>query len=76
MTETKLLEIINNNILMVNSQLKYRIQQLHKDSNFTTALLDEYDLIQNKKSKLTKSQRDQVVGFVGMCMIQMVKNGD
>ena len=32
--------------------------------------------IQDKKSYLTKSQRDQIVGFVGLCMIKMTKGND
>ena len=42
--------------------------------NLNKAFLDEYDLIQDKKSFLTKSQRDFVIGFVGYCMIKMTKD--
>lgn len=77
MTEEKLLEIINSNLKMMNNSAKRRIQQLHKnESNLAKAFLDEYDLIQDKKSFLTKGQREQIVGFVGLCMIQMAKGNE
>lgn len=77
MTEEKLLEIINSNLRMMNNSAKDRIKQLHKnESNLAKAFLDEYDLIQDKKSFLTKGQREQIVGFVGLCMIQMTKGNE
>lgn len=77
MTEEKLLEIINKNLPMMRSSAKNRIRELHKgESNLAKAFLDEYDLIQDKKSYLTKGQRDQIVGFVGLCMIQMTKGSE
>ena len=73
-TEEKLLEIIDNKYpLYRNTALIKRLRELHKEVSINQAFLDEYDLIQDKKSLLTKSQRDFVVGLVGMCMIQMVK---
>ena len=76
LTEEKLLELINKNIPMMRKGAKDRIQELHKGVDLAQAFLDEYDLIQDKKSFLTKSQRNNVVGFVGLCMIQMVKGND
>ena len=77
MSEEKLLEIINKYIPMMRNKVAInRITYLHKDVDLAQAFLDEYDLIQDKKSKLTKSQRDQIVGFVGMCMIEMTKEDD
>lgn len=74
MTEEKLIEIINENLPIMKQSAKDRIQELHKgEYNLAKAFLDEYDLIQDKKSYLTKSQRDQIVGFVGLCMIKMTK---
>ena len=75
-TEEKLLEIINKNIPMMRKEARNRIQQLHKGIDLAQAFLDEYDLIQDKKSFLTKAQRNNVIGFVGLCMIQMVKDDD
>ena len=75
-TEEKLLEIINENIPMMRKGARNRIQELHKGVDLAQAFLDEYDLIQDKKSFLTKSQRNNVIGFVGLCMIQMVKGDD
>ena len=77
MTEEKLLEIINKNLPMMRSSAKNRIRELHKgENNLAKAFLDEYDLIQDKKSYLTKGQRDQIVGFVGLCMIKMTKGSE
>ena len=75
-TEEKLLEIINKNIPMMRKEARNRIQELHKGIDLAQAFLDEYDLIQDKKSNLTKGQRNQVIGFVGLCMIKMVKGND
>lgn len=75
MTKEKLLEIIDENLSMMRNSAKNRIRELHKgEYNLAKAFLDEYDLIQDKKSFLTKSQREQVAGFVGLCMVKMVKN--
>lgn len=77
MTEEKLLEIINKILPMMRNSTKNRIRELHKEeNNLAKAFLDEYDLIQDKKSYLTKGQRDQIVGFVGLCMIQMTKGDE
>jgi len=77
MTEGKLLEIMNSHLDWIKGDLKERICELHKDPSkpfdLSQAFLDEYDVIQDKKSYLTKSQRDVVVGFVGTCMILMTK---
>ena len=76
MTEEKLLTIIDKNYKMVDSFLRKRLRELHKNVDLNKAFLDEYDLIQDKKSFLTRSQRNMVVGFVGVCMIEMTKGED
>lgn len=77
MTEEKLLEIIDKTLPIMRNSTKNRIRELHKEeNNLAKAFLDEYDLIQDKKSYLTKSQRDQIVGFVGLCMIKMTKGDE
>ena len=80
MTEGKLLEIMNSHLDWIKGDLKERILELHKDPSkpfdLSQAFLDEYDVIQDKKSYLTKSQRDVVVGFVGTCMILMTKGNE
>jgi len=77
-SEEKLLEIINNELdflKRINKSLINRILNIHNYSEpINKLLLKEYDLIQDKKSFLTKSQRDLVIGFVGACMIKIVKN--
>lgn len=77
MSEEKLLKIMNSHLNWIKKDLKDRIYTLHKDStkpfDFSQAFLDEYDLIQDKKSNLTRGQRNIVIGFVGTCMIEMTK---
>lgn len=77
MTEERLLKIMDSHLDWIKKDLKERIIGLHYDStkpfNLSQAFLDEYDIIQDKKSYLTKSQRDVVIGFVGTCMILMTK---
>lgn len=80
MSEEKLLELLNNRLNWIKKDLKNRLIELHKSNDkpfdLAQSLLTEFDLIQDKKSNLSKSQRDQVIGFVGMCMIQMTKGED
>lgn len=80
MTEEKLLEIIDDNVEFlkkINKSLIRRIEQIYKCSDSINKLiLKEYDTIQDKQSYLTKSERDLITGFVGACMIKMVKNDD
>ena len=80
MTEEKLLTIINENLEMVDSFLKKRLIEIHRDPakpfDLAQTFLDEYDLIQDKKSLLTNSQRKLVNGFVGYCMIKMTKGDE
>ena len=76
MTEEKLLTIIDKNYRMVDNFLIKRIREIHKNVDINKAFLDEYDLIQDKKSNLTKGQRDKVIGFVGVCMIEMTKGNE
>ena len=70
MTEEKLLEIIKENLPIYRGNSRKKLQ---KALDLPKALLDEFDLIQDKKSNLTRSERNEVVGFVGICMIQMTK---
>lgn len=71
MSEGNLLELIDKYSPMLRNEAKRRLEELHKEDTLANAILKEYDLIQDKKSNLTKSQREQIVGFVGMCIIQM-----
>ena len=75
MTEDKLIEIIDKHLSdWTRRELRNRVRDLHKSENLANAFMTEYDLIQDKKSYLSKSQRDDVLGFVGLCMIQMTKD--
>lgn len=72
-SESKLLDIIKNNFKLTSRSLRTRLKKLYPEKDISNIILDEYDLIQQKKSLLTKSQRDQILGFIGLCMIKMVK---
>lgn len=76
MTEEKLLKIMSGHTNWLKKDFIERISELHKKEELPNALLKEYDIIQDKKSYLTKSQRDIVIGFVGVCMIEMTKGKD
>ena len=78
MTEEKLLKIIDSHLDWVPNGFAKRVRQLHKnESSLSKIILKEYDLVNDKKSYLTKSQRNIVVGFVGVCAIEMTKdNGE
>ena len=66
MTEEKLLELIGE----YKSFLKKYLLNQFEDNK---AILNEWDLIQEKKSKLTRSQRDQICGLVSTCLFKMTK---
>lgn len=79
MSEERLLEFIEKDLEIFESfaHLENRLRQIHKYSKtIPEILLEEFDLIQEKKSYLSKSQRDLVTGFVGACMIKMAKTKD
>lgn len=77
MTEEKLFKLMKDNIELLPKDLKRRIINIHYNptevKEISQYLLEEFDLIQDKKSYLTKSQRNMVQGFVGMCLIKMTK---
>lgn len=75
-SESKLLDIIKNNFKLTSRSLRTRLKELYSEKDISNIILDEYDLIQQKKSLLTKSQRDQILGFIGLCMIKMVKGNE
>lgn len=83
MTEEKLLDIIRTYTKFIGNSASNRIIELynkrHKfnpDIDLAQMILEEWDLIQEKKSFLTKSQRDQICGLVSMCLIQMTKGNE
>lgn len=76
MSEEKLLKIMDSHINWIKKDVAQRINSFYKEDTLSQAMLHEYDKIQDKKSYLTKSQRDIVVGFVGVCMIEMTKGKD
>lgn len=81
MTEEKLLQLMDEHLNMLPKDLRKRILDIHYKKPdpldpITKYILKEFDLIQEKKSYLTKSQRNMVQGFVGMCLIKMTKRED
>ena len=81
MTEEKLLEIIKSELHSLKKVDRYLIGRLIRMygscRDMGEIILKEFDLIQDKKSYLTRSQRNLLTGFVGSCMIKMTKgNGD
>ena len=76
MTEEKLLEWIKK-INYFREDLTNRILEFYEFKlPIEECILKEWDKIQEKKSYLTKSQRDTVCGLVSYCLIQMVKDSD
>lgn len=75
-SESKFLDIIKNNFKLTSRSLRVKLKELYSEKDISNIILDEYDLIQQKKSLLTKSQRDQILGFIGLCMIKMVKGNE
>lgn len=75
-SESKLLDIIKNNFKLTSRSLRVKLKELYSEKDISNIILDEYDLIQQKKSLLTKAQRDQILGFIGLCMIKMVKGNE
>ena len=73
MSEEKLLEIIKDYIPTMKKSTKEKIQSLYPDVDLPQAFLNEYDVIQSKQSTLSRDQRDQLTGFIGLCIIQMTK---
>ncbi len=76
MSEERLLSIIKEDLENFErvAKLTSRLHQIHKHSkSLPEIILEEFDLIQDKKSYLSKSQRDMITGFVGACMIKMAK---
>jgi hypothetical protein len=68
LTEEKLLEIIDSNKSFLDLKEWSRGRYTAKE------ILDEWDLIQLKKSNLTKSQRDQICALVSVSLVNMVKD--
>ena len=76
MTEEKLLKIMDSHLDWLSKSFKKRITEIHGFTELSKSLLDEYDIIQDKKSFLTRSECNTVIGFVGTCMIEMTKGND
>ena len=81
MTEEKLLKIMEDYTKFLRKDSSNRLIELYnKRHNFELpiylpqVILDEWDIIQQKKSYLTKSQRDEICELVSFCLIQMVRN--
>jgi len=71
MTEEKLLELMDKR----KGFLNFKTWSRNKYSDMKE-ILDEWDLIQIKKSNLTKAQRDQICAFVSACLIEMTRGNE
>lgn len=69
MSNEKLLELLDK-----NKKLIYR--EWFKGKYTPEQIINEWNLIQQKKSKLSKSQREQIQGLVGICLIKMTKGNE
>ena len=80
MSEEKLLKLMSNYKRYFSKEFVSRITSVYNqrhnsyETDICKMILDEWDNIQKRESYLTKSQRDQISGFVGMCLIQMTKD--
>lgn len=69
MSEEKLLEEIDK-----YKNLIYK--EWFRNKYTSKEILSEWDLINSKQSKLSRSQRDAISGLVGYCLIKMTKNNE
>jgi len=84
MSTEKLLELIENllndkKIRVLRKNTISEVKRLHKDyvdENLSLHLLEEFDLITQKKSNLTNSMREEVFHLVSFCLVQMTKGDD
>ena len=86
MSEERLLKLIESHLDFLIShpiarrlQIVKRLKDIHKfynNSELPQKILNEWDLIQDKKSLLTKSQRDCICSLVSVCLIEMTKKDD
>lgn len=75
MTEDKLLELIKDKEKLIKKPIIGRIKGFYAyDVPFEKCILNEWDKIQEKKSFLTKSQRDFVCSLVSYCLVEMTKS--
>lgn len=72
LTEGNLLEEIQKYLSLVKPSLISKLRYI-KELDIPNAIIKEYDLIQEKKSYLSRLERDLISGYVGLCMIKMVK---
>ena len=76
MTEEKLLTIITKHQSFLPKYVIDRLNELHKGIDINQAILDEWDLINDKLSYLTKGQRDKICSLVSVSLIEMVKDDE
>lgn len=75
MTEEKLLELIKEYKSFVRKHTLTRLNEIHNHpESIEKAILKEWDVINDKKSYLSKSERDEICGLVSSCLIMMTKD--
>ena len=90
MTEEKLLRIIDENKILLKRNLLNKLSyykeycntgiidgDIPKDISIEAiSILKEWDLIQDKKSYLSKSERDKILALVSSSLIMMTRGGE
>ena len=74
--EDKVIAMIKEYSDYLSTEARNRLRQLHKDLEIEYAILEEYNLIQEKKSYLTSGQRKQIEGLVALCLIRLSKGDE
>ena len=74
MTEERLLKFIKKYKIFISPYTIKRLREIHKftdNDEIPQIILNEWDLIQEKKSYLSKSQRDQILALVSISLARM-----
>ena len=77
MSTERLLTIIEPKIKKLKKSTISEIKRIHNDyseDKLPLYLLEEFDLISQKKSNLSNSRRDEVFALVSACLIEMTKD--
>lgn len=73
LSEGNLLREVQKYLGLVKPSIIAKLRYIEESEDVAEAILKEYDLIQEKKSCLSRLERDLISGYVGLCMIKMVK---
>ena len=74
MTEERLLKLIKEYMPFLKRYQLKDVQDKHEGTDLEKAILAEWDLIQEKRSTLSRSERDAVSGLVSFALLAMTKD--